>query len=106
MTMIEQTYHLNRTDGKTVERILIDENISYAQMILPQNEGPPVHNTDSTVYMTVIRGTLSIALGDQEMHHYEAGTLLKIPNGTKMNLKNLHPASLELIVVKSPPPVK
>ena len=102
--MIEQTYKLTRTDEKTIERVLLDENIAYAHMILPQNEGPPAHNTDSNVYMTVVRGTLSIALGDQEMQRYEAGTLLKIPNATKMNLKNLHVAPLELIVVKAPAP--
>ena len=40
--------------------------------------------------MTVIRGRLSIGLDDQEMHKYEAGTLLKIPFQTKMNVRNVH----------------
>ena len=102
--MIEQIFKLHETDEKTVERVILDENIAYAHMVLPQNEGPPVHNTDSNVYMTVIRGTLSIGLGGEEMHHYEAGTVLKIPNATKMDLKNLHPLPLELIVVKAPAP--
>ncbi|MCL2318961.1 MAG: cupin domain-containing protein [Treponema sp.] len=103
--MIEQTYKLTRTGEKTVERVLLDENIAYVHMVLPRNEGPPVHNTDSNVYMTVVRGTLSIALGGEAMHQYEAGTLLKIPNATKMNLKNLHAAPLELIIVKAPAPL-
>jgi quercetin dioxygenase-like cupin family protein len=54
--------------------------------------------------MTVVRGKLSIGLNDQEIHEYEAGTLLKIPFQTKMNVKNLHEETLELIVVKAPAP--
>jgi len=54
--------------------------------------------------MTVLRGRLSIGLDDQEVHEYEAGDLLKIPFNTKMNVKNLHDDTLELIVVKAPAP--
>jgi quercetin dioxygenase-like cupin family protein len=54
--------------------------------------------------MTVIRGKLSIGLNEQEIHEYEAGTLLKIPVQTKMNVRNLHDQTLELIVVKAPSP--
>ena len=41
---------------------------------------------------------------DQEIHEYGAGTLLKIPFQTKMNVKNLHEETLELIIVKAPAP--
>ena len=58
------------------------------------------------VYMTVVRGTLSIGLNDQEIHKYSNGTLLKIPVNTKMNVKNLNDETLELIVVKAPAPTK
>lgn len=54
--------------------------------------------------MTVVRGWLSIRLAEQEIHIYEAGTLLKIPFQVKMNVKNMHPETLELIVVKAPAP--
>ena len=33
-----------------------------------------------------------------------AGVLLKIPVNTKMNVKNFHAETLELIVVKAPAP--
>ena len=68
------------------------------------NEGLPEHFSNSNVYMTVVRGRLSISLNDQSYHVYEAGTLLKIPFQTEMNVKNLHPETLELIVVKAPAP--
>ena len=73
-------------------------------MVFNQDEGLPEHLSNSNVYMTVIRGKLSIGLDDQEVHEYEAGTLLKIPFQTKMNVKNRHSETLELIVVKAPSP--
>lgn len=73
-------------------------------MVFNKNEGLPEHLSNSNVYMTVVRGTLSIGLNDQDIHEYEAGTLLKIPFQTKMNVKNLHNGTLELIVVKAPAP--
>ena len=103
--MLEQAYRLSRGDEKAIEKVLFDENVNYIHMVFPQNEGLPVHNANSTVYMTVVRGTLSIGLDEQEIHEYEAGTMLKIPNATKMNVRNMHPATLELIIVKAPAPV-
>ncbi len=54
--------------------------------------------------MTVLRGKLSIQLNEQENHEYDVGTVLKIPYQTKMNVRNLHGNTLELIVVKAPAP--
>jgi quercetin dioxygenase-like cupin family protein len=73
-------------------------------MIFNKEEGLPEHFSNATVYMTVLRGVLSIGLDDQEITRYEAGSILKIPFNTKMNVKNLDKATLELIVVKAPAP--
>ena len=102
--MIEQVYRMSRDNEKAVERVLFDENVHYLHMVFPQDEGLPVHNSNSTVYMTVVRGTLSIGLEEQEINQYEAGTMIKIPNATKMNVRNLHADTLELIVLKAPAP--
>jgi quercetin dioxygenase-like cupin family protein len=102
--MIEQMYPLAKGNEKAVEKVVFDENVHYLHMVFPQNEGLPEHFSNSNVYMTVLRGTLSIRLGDQEVHEYTAGTLLKIPFQTKMNVRNLHGDVLELIVVKAPAP--
>lgn len=103
--MIEQTFSYSRDDQTAVEKLLFDENIHYIHMVFPKGEGLPVHNSNSTVYMTVVRGTLSITLNEQDPHIYDAGTLVKIPNQVKMDVKNLHDATLELIVVKAPAPI-
>lgn len=102
--MVEQIFRLSRSDDKVVEKVIFDENVHYLHMVFNKEEGLPEHFSNSNVYMTVIRGTLSIGLDDQEVHEYEAGTLLKIPFQTKMNVKNNHPETLELIVVKAPAP--
>ena len=102
--MVEQIFKLSRGDDKAVEKVIFDENVHYLNMVFNKEEGLPEHFSNSNVYMTVIRGRLSIGLDDQEVHEYEAGTLLKIPFKTKMNVKNMHPETLELIVVKAPAP--
>jgi quercetin dioxygenase-like cupin family protein len=103
--MIEQVFSLSREDEKAIEKVVFDENVHYIHMVFPKNEGLPEHFSNSNVYMTVIRGQLSIGLDDQEIHVYDAGALLKIPVNTKMNVRNLHDGTLELIIVKAPAPV-
>lgn len=102
--MIEKEYKLSRTNEKAIEKIIFDENLHYLHMVFNKNEGLPEHFSNSNVYMTVIRGKLSIGLDDQEIHEYEAGTLVKIPFQTKMNVRNVHDETMELIVVKAPAP--
>ena len=102
--MVEQVFELSRGNEKAVERVIFDENIHYLHMVFNKDEGLPEHFSNSNVYMTVVRGKLSIRLDEQEIHEYDAGTLLKIPFQTKMNVGNQHDETLELIVVKAPAP--
>jgi len=102
--MVEQVYKLSVDNEKAVEKILFDENVHYLHMVFNKDEGLPEHFSNSNVYMTVVRGRLSIGLDEQELHVYDAGTMLKIPFQTRMNVKNLHSETLELIVVKAPAP--
>ncbi len=102
--MIEQEFRLSTKEEKTIQKVIADENVHYIHMVFKKGEGLTEHFSNSNVYMTVISGRLSIGLGDQDIHEYEAGVLLKIPSNTKMNVKNLHSETLELIVVKAPAP--
>ncbi|AMJ41381.1 cupin domain-containing protein [Anaerotignum propionicum] len=104
--MIEQIYEMSTGDEKAVEKVIQDENIHYIHMVFHKDQGLPEHFSNSNVYMTVVRGTLSIGLNDQDVHQYDKGTLLKIPVSTKMIVKNLSEKVLELIVVKAPAPLK
>lgn len=102
--MIEQVFKMNTGNEKTIEKVIQDDNLHFNHMILNKDVGLPEHFSNSNVYMTVLRGVLSIGLNEQEIHQYEAGTILKIPFNTKMNVKNYNEQVLELIVVKAPAP--
>lgn len=102
--MIEKIFNYSTGDQKAVERIIMDDNLNYIHMVFNNGEGMPEHFSNSNVYMTVVRGTLSIGLNDQEIHEYKRGDILQIPYNKKMNVKNLHDETLELIVVKAPAP--
>jgi len=102
--MIEQIFKLSQSNEKTIEKVVQDDNLDYIHMIFGKGDGLPVHFSNSNVYMTVLKGTLSITLDDQEVATYPYGTLLKIPYRTKMNVRNSHDEILELIVVKAPSP--
>lgn len=104
--MIEEVFTISVSDEKAIEKVIFDDNIQYIHMVFNQDEGLPEHYSNSNVYMTVIRGKLSIRLGDQEVHEYPKGTVLKIPFETKMNVKNFRDEVLELIIVKAPAPAK
>ncbi len=104
--MIEQLFQLAQGDAKTIEKVVMDENLHYMHMILNKGEGLPEHFSNSNVYMAVLRGTLTIGLGGQEDHVYPKGSLLKIPFNVRMNVRNLHDETLELTVVKAPAPKK
>lgn len=104
--MIEQVYQMAQGNNHTIEKVISDENVHFNHMILGKSESLPEHFSNSNVYMAVIRGLLSIGLDEQGIHEYPMGTVLNIPKGIKMNVKNLHNETLELIVVKAPAPGK
>lgn len=103
--MIETIFKMTFSDERSVERVIQDENVHYIHMTFNKDEGLPEHFSNSNVYMTVLRGILSIQLDDQGTHVYEAGTVLRIPKGIKMNVGNKDDVTLELIVVKAPAPM-
>ena len=73
--MIEQNFSMTLGNEKNVEKVIQDENIHYIHMVFNKNEGLPEHFANSTVYMTVLRGRLSIQLNDQENHEYYEGNI-------------------------------
>lgn len=102
--MIEKIFNYSTDDKKAVEKIIMDDNLNYIHMVFNKEEGLPEHFSNSNVYMTVLRGILSIKLDEQEIHEYSKGDIVQIPYNIKMDVKNLHDEVLELIVVKSPAP--
>jgi len=102
--MTEKLFEMSKASEKTIKRIIADENVHINQMILRKGDSLPQHYSNSTVYMTVLRGTVALRLNDQETHDYGAGSILKIPFNTLMNAENRNDELLELLVIKAPAP--
>ena len=69
--MVEQIFKLSKGNDKAVERIIFDENVHYLHMVFNKSEGLPEHFSNSNVYMTVVRGILSIGLDEQDIGKQE-----------------------------------
>jgi len=92
------------SDEKQIDKILNDGNAMINRFVLPQGTGIPAHNSNSNVYMIIVRGTLSLTLGNEKMRSYTAGHLLSIPYDVPMVVRNEDVPTLEMFVVKAPSP--
>ena len=106
MELVEKVFQNTQTDVKTIEKVIIDDHVHYLHLVFPKGEGLPIHQSNANMYMTVIRGTLSIGLNKSEIRPYTKGAVLNIPCNTTMNVKNNFDEILELIIVKTPVPGK
>lgn len=102
--MLEQTYKFKFSDQKVIEKIIDDDNLALNHMILKNGESLPEHFSNSNVYMIIIRGILTIRLGEDNPQKYSKGDIVNIPYNIKMNVNNLDDEILEFFVVKSPNP--
>jgi quercetin dioxygenase-like cupin family protein len=101
--MVETAYKLTQGNDKLVEKLIVHEKIQYTHMIFPAGEGLPEHRANAELYFTVIRGTLSLRLDNQENHKYLVGSVINVPNNTLMNVRNLEEEVVELVLIKSMP---
>lgn len=102
--MIEIKYDFTVTDKKKIEKVLEDNRIGINHMVLGKGDSLPLHNANSNVYMTVVRGRISLKLNDQVQNDYDKGSILVIPMGTLMNVFNEGEEVAEIFVIKSPSP--
>lgn len=102
--MIEKLFEFNDGEEKIVEKIINDENIHLNHMVFPKGEGLPQHNSNSNVYMIVIKGILSLKLNDQKENKYKEGSIINIPYKTLMDVNNKDEETLEIFVIKAPNP--
>ncbi len=102
--MIE-TRHIYAVDNaKHIEKLIDVDSVMINHMVLPEGESVPDHKANSLVHMIVVRGQLTLELGDQGPHTYERGSIVNIPYDTAMKVRNEHPETCEFFVVKSPSP--
>jgi len=103
--MIEQVFRLTKQSERLTEKVIDDEQLHYMHMIFNKDEGLPPHFANAIyIYMTVLRGKLSLKLDDQDLKVYETGNVIKIPYNTRMEVGNKHDDPLEMTVIKAPAP--
>jgi len=102
--MIEKIYNFTKTDSKVVERLIEDDNVGINHMVLRKGELLPEHFSNSHVYVVVVRGAVSLKLGEQDEHRCPAGSIVNVPYNIKMNVSNKDDEVLEFFVVKAPSP--
>ena len=98
--MTETPYTLTQSNERLTERLIDENNLHYIHLVFPPGEGLAEHRANAHLYMTVLRGTVTLQLDDQPDHEYGPGSLLSIPYRTLMNVNNKGTDVLELINIK------
>lgn len=98
--MIETIYELPKKEEKSIRKLVMNKNGQYIHMTFLKGDRLPLHQSNAELFMTVIRGTLSLGLNDQAIQSYPKRTMINIPYDTKMNVQNTHDETLELLVIK------
>lgn len=97
---MEKVYQYTLTDKEIFENVFTDEKLLMNHVIVPPGKIFPKHPTDATVYALVIKGQLSVTIGNNETKTFNAGHLVNIPKGADTELGNKGDKLLELFVVK------
>ena len=101
--MNAKVYRMSEPVGRVTEPVVRDEHVQIMHIVLPTGEDVPQHNANAIVYLSVLQGTLTIAL-DGEAGCFPTGTILNIEMGTPMHIRNECADLLELMVTKIPAP--
>lgn len=103
--MIEKVYQFSTSsDERLIERIVDDENLALNHMILPKGTAVPKHPANSHVHLIIVKGIMSVQLGEQQAIEHMAGQIVNVPFMTLMDIQNHHEEHLEFFVVKAPNP--
>lgn len=101
---MEKIYSFKQSADKLIEKILDDDVVMINHIILNQGEALPEHDSNSNVYLLIIRGTLTIKLADEPEKGYENGSIVNIPGKITMNISNRGVEQVEFFIVKAPSP--
>ena len=102
--MIETVYPVAFSDQKTIEKIVDDDQAMITHIFLPHEEAVPEHDSNSNVYLVIVRGQMTLRLGAQETEIYPSGRIIAVPYQTRMRISNGNEETLEFFVVKAPNP--
>ncbi len=105
--MSPEQFTYSTQDNQVAEKLVDDPtrwNLLLAHVVLPPGASVPRHEVNADAFFTVVRGTLSLALGDGPREAYPRGRVVHLPKGTLMEPSNQGVEVLEFFVVKTPHP--
>lgn len=101
---MEKAYQFNQSTDKLIEKILDDDVVMINHIILNRGETLPQHDSNSNVYIIIVRGAVTMQLGNDPEKRYEHGTIINIPGEITMNITNADSEQVEFFIVKAPSP--
>lgn len=101
---METVYKFNQSNEKLVEKILDHDELLINHMILNKGDRMPKHDSNSNVYMVILRGTLSLALNENPVKKHHSGSIVNIPGKIHMDIFNNDEEQVEFLVLKAPSP--
>ena len=101
---MSKLFNYSLTDNKTIEVIVNEDVVMINHMVLPKGDCLPVHQANSTVFMIVADGEITLELNEEAPVTYEKGSIINIEYDTLMNACNKTSERTELFVVKAPGP--
>lgn len=102
--MIEKILSFTQTDEKIIEKIVNTKDLHFNHVVLPQGDRLPEHYSNANVFLAIVRGTMSVAFNDQDIHTYKSGQIINVEKDIKMNVMNNDESALEFFIVKAPGP--
>lgn len=101
---MEKIYKFKKSESKVIEKLIDDDAVMINHIILGKGEALPVHDSNSNVYLLIVRGVISIKLDKQDIKQYEDGNIINVDANITMQISNNNEKTLEFFVVKAPSP--
>ncbi len=105
--MQSETFAYRLTDDRITEKV-VDRpdrwNLLVAHVVLPPGEALPPHPTNADVFLVVVRGALTLKVGEEPAVLYTKGQIVHLPHRTPMSASNEGCETLEFFVLKTPHP--
>jgi len=93
-------FHYTLTDEETFETIFNQDNCIMNHVVMPKGKVFPKHPTDAQVFITVLRGELTVVLEEDAPIRLTRGQVANVPQGVESSLGNLSDDVVELMVLK------
>lgn len=101
MSMRLKSFPFNQTDHSVFENVFKLEDLLLNHVIIEPGQIFSKHPTDADVYAIIVKGMLSIAIGEEAVETYASGQVVYIPKGYVSELGNRGDNLVELFVIKT-----